>query len=53
VGRISRAGKVLAVDTLQGAPKVEGVALHGHQAWLVTDQDEPSRPAQLLSAKLP
>ncbi|HEY8211031.1 MAG TPA: hypothetical protein VIG99_26290 [Myxococcaceae bacterium] len=53
VGRISRQGKVLKLETLQGAPKVEGITLQGEKAWLVTDQDDPSVPAQLLSVPLP
>jgi len=53
VGRINRQGKVVALEMLQGAPKVEGLTLQGEKAWLVTDQDDPSHPAQLLWIKLP
>ena len=53
VGRIDRKGKVVALEHLQGAPKVEGITLQGEKAWLVTDQDDPSHPAQLLWIKLP
>lgn len=53
VGRIDRQGKVVALELLQGAPKVEGITLHGEKAWLVTDQDDPELPAQLLAVKLP
>jgi len=53
VGRIDRRGKVVRLEMLEGAPKVEGLTLQGEKAWLVTDQDDPSRPAQLLWVKLP
>jgi len=53
VGRIDRQGKVVTLELLQGAPKVEGLTLHGEKAWMVTDQDDPARPAQLLWVKLP
>jgi len=53
VGRMTRAGKVVAIELLQGSPKVEGLTLHGEKAWLVTDQDDPAHPAQLLVVKLP
>lgn len=53
VGRVTREGKVLAVELLQGAPKVEGLCLRGKEAWLVTDADDPSAPAQLLCVALP
>jgi hypothetical protein len=53
VGRITRQGKVVVLEHLAGAPKVEGLTLHGQHAWLVTDHDDPESPAQLLSVTLP
>jgi uncharacterized protein DUF6929 len=53
VGRMSRQGKVLKLELLQGHPKVEGITLQGEKAWLVNDQDDPSVPAHLFSVTLP
>jgi hypothetical protein len=46
-------GKLLALHTLQGAPKIEGIALcqQGNQlsVLMVTDADDPELASQLLS----
>lgn len=39
--------------TLDPVVKVEGIALDGGDILLVTDADDPSRPAELFRAKLP
>lgn len=53
---LSAKGEVLALHLLQGAPKVEGIALcdldqQGDQLWvlMVTDSDDPELASQLLS----
>lgn len=40
-------------DLLQGAPKVEGVAVAGEgRLWLVTDADDPQRASELLEVRI-
>ena len=55
IGHIDRNGALLALRRLDGAAKVEGVAVHiaGQtlQLALVTDADDPAMPSELLLAR--
>jgi hypothetical protein len=57
VGIVDARGKVRMQWSLQGAPKVEGVAVQRQsQHWvatLVTDPDNPSKASQMLSVSWP
>lgn len=53
VGCIDRDGRLAWLEPLEGAPKVEGLALDGPRLLLATDSDDPSRPSLLLEAQLP
>jgi len=53
IGRVSRDGRLQRIEFLQGAPKVEGIALDGAARLLmVTDQDDPESASRLLSVTL-
>ena len=53
IGHIDRHGALVALRRLDRAVKVEGLALHrqGQTLALVTDADDPARPAELLLAR--
>lgn len=53
VGRVDAQGQLQALELLDGAPKVEGVALDGDRLLLVTDADDPHQPSQLLACAIP
>ena len=57
IGIVGPDGQLRCIHPLQGAPKVEGVAVQAQGSeWvftLVTDPDDPKIPAQLLQARLP
>ena len=53
VGRVDGAGRLVRLDLLDGAPKVEGLAVDGRRLLLVTDADDPRQPSRLLQAPLP
>lgn len=57
VGIVGADGQVQSLHRLEGAPKVEGLAVRAEgEAWvcsLVTDPDDPSVAAQLLELRLP
>jgi hypothetical protein len=53
LGWVSAAGDLQGMVWLAGAPKVEGVALHGASLLLVTDADDPARASQLLRLPWP
>jgi hypothetical protein len=50
-------GKLLALHTLQDAPKVEGIAVHlsaqHATVTMVTDADDPKVPSRVLTVKVP
>lgn len=52
IGALDAEGTVRKIWTVPGAEKVEGVALGEDKLWLVTDADDPEKPAQLLIASL-
>lgn len=56
VGIIDDGGRLRYIEQLTGAPKVEGIhaEIAGQlvQLWLVTDADDESTPAQLLTAEV-
>jgi hypothetical protein len=57
IGIVAADGQVQQLHLLQGAPKVEGIAVQPAlgQGWcftLVTDPDDPAIPAQLLQVQL-
>lgn len=56
VGVVAPDGSVRQVHRLQGAPKVEGIALQGQGReqvlTLVTDADDPDQASQLLQVRL-
>ncbi|MES2581545.1 MAG: hypothetical protein V4627_02415 [Pseudomonadota bacterium] len=58
IGTVGADGKLQALHLLEGAPKVEGLAVTaetGGTSWvctLVTDPDDPSVPAQLLQVRM-
>jgi hypothetical protein len=57
IGRVDRFGKIIETTRLQPLMKVEGIAAHiegsAIRLCLVTDSDDPSKSANLLSALLP
>ncbi len=60
IGTVGADGTLQALHLLEGAPKVEGLAVRadtgGSAAWvctLVTDPDDPSVAAQVLQVQLP
>jgi len=53
VGRIGATGALEALHPLDGAPKVEGIAVDGQRLLLVTDADDPAEPSQLLACDWP
>lgn len=58
IGTVGADGQLQSLHLLQGAPKVEGLAVSAHAGggWvctLVTDPDDPSVAAQLLQVQLP
>jgi hypothetical protein len=53
VGRVSPDGKLVALNELDGAPKVEGIAVDGQRLLLVTDADNPNEASQLLACDWP
>ena len=53
VGRVDAHGRLQALELLDGAPKVEGVAVDGARLLLVTDADDPAQPSQLLACAMP
>jgi hypothetical protein len=53
LGWVDRDGSVLRLERLEGAPKVEGIALDGDRRLLmVTDADDPARASRLLAVEL-
>ena len=53
IGRVGCDGKLQRIEFLQGAPKVEGIALDGAARLLmVTDQDDPESASRLLAVTL-
>ena len=53
IGCIGLDGQLQWMTSLQGAPKVEGIALAGALTlWMVTDADDPTRASQLLAVEL-
>ncbi len=57
IGVANAEGAVLEMHRLQGAPKVEGIAVQvsrlGLTVTLVTDADDPAQASQLLRVRLP
>jgi hypothetical protein len=57
IGRVDRFGKIIEITRLQPLIKVEGIAAHiegsATRLCLVTDSDDSSKSASLLSALLP
>ena len=60
IGSVDANGRLQSLHLLQGAPKVEGLAVladtAGSSGWictLVTDPDDPAVAAELLQARLP
>lgn len=50
IGRVDAQGGVAGVWPLDGAPKVEGIALDGRGGlWMVTDADDPDQASRLLA----
>ncbi|MBK8070540.1 MAG: hypothetical protein IPK34_00350 [Ramlibacter sp.] len=49
IGWVDAQGTLRDMAALAGAPKVEGVALHGGRLLMVTDADDPGTASQLLS----
>lgn len=52
IGWVDAQGTLRDMAALAGAPKVEGVALHGGRLLMVTDADDPGTASQLLSIAL-
>jgi len=53
LGWVDVDGVVQRLEQLQGAPKVEGIALDGvHRLLMVTDADDPARASRLLAVDL-
>jgi hypothetical protein len=57
IGTVGADGKLQGLHLLQGAPKVEGLAVlvdgDGWHCTLVTDPDDPAVAAQMLQVRLP
>jgi hypothetical protein len=53
VGCVAADGRIAWVELLDGAPKVEGIAVHGRRLLMVTDADDAAQPSRLLAADLP
>lgn len=53
VGRVDARGRLAWLERLDGAPKVEGLAVHGRRLLLVTDADDPAQASRLLAGELP
>ena len=53
LGWVGADGRLVRTVPLEGAPKVEGIAVVGNRLLLVTDADDPARAAQLLAVDLP
>jgi hypothetical protein len=50
IGWTDASGGLAGLAMLEGAPKVEGIALDGQGGlWMVTDADDPEQPSQLLA----
>lgn len=50
IGRVDAQGRVVGLWSLDGAPKVEGIALDGRGGlWMVTDADDPDQASRLLA----
>jgi hypothetical protein len=49
IGWVDAQGRLREMVGLAGAPKVEGLALHGGELLMVTDADDPGTASQLLS----
>jgi hypothetical protein len=53
IGWVSAEGRMEGVETIAGAPKVEGIALaEDGRLLMVTDADDPDRASQLLAADI-
>lgn len=53
LGWVGAGGVLQRIEALDGAPKVEGIALApGNRLLLVTDADDPQRASQLLTLQL-
>lgn len=53
IGRVGADGGLVALEFLDGCPKVEGIAVDGGRVLLVTDADEPEQPSRLLACAMP
>jgi hypothetical protein len=54
IGWVSEGGALLSLQLLEGAPKVEGVAVgEDGGLLLVTDADDPAIASRLLALQLP
>ncbi|MBA3595251.1 MAG: hypothetical protein H0W47_15895 [Polaromonas sp.] len=53
IGWVGGDGKLQRLEPIEGAPKVEGIALVGDgRLWMVTDSDDPEIASQLLAFEL-
>lgn len=53
IGWVDANGVLERMSALQGAPKVEGIALAGNRLLMVTDADDPACASRLLAVALP